>query len=60
MLWKKVNHEEEGKKKNASNTEYILIVYYKVMSSQCVLLLPYLVNTGEGTQMRGVFPMRAP
>lgn len=39
-------------KKKATNTECILIVYCKVLSSQCVC-----VNTGEGTQIRA-FPRR--
>lgn len=42
----------------ASNREYVPIVYCKAMVSQCILLLPYSVNTGEGTQIEVLFPMR--
>lgn len=53
MLWKEVNRKEE---KNYSG--YIVIICYKMMSSQCVLLLCYHVNTGEGTQIGVLIPMR--
>lgn len=54
ILWKEVNCKKEEKK--ALHAEYILIMYYKVMS--CVLLLPSCVNTGAGSQFRMMFPIR--